>query len=261
MASAAHDSLVLAVRNINRFFGGLHAVNDVSFDVAEGIIKAIIGPNGAGKTTLFNLIGGGLKPSSGTVAYQGQIITGLKTHVIAAQGVSRTFQKVRLCPKMSVLENVMLGRHTRSKAGFGAAMLNLPWTWREEHNTREKSRAILSYLSIDDVAGSDVSSLPFGKQRLVELARALAAEPRLLLLDEPASGLNLHETVELAGLITRIRDQGMTIVIIEHDMSLVMDISDDILVLNYGQKIAEGTPREIQANREVINIYLGEEDA
>lgn len=253
-------SALLQVTRLNRFFGGLHAVADVSFSVTEGAIKAIIGPNGAGKTTLFNLISGNMEPSSGETHFQGELITGLKAHGIAMRGLARTFQNTKLCPHMTVLENTMLGRHTRSKAGFIAGMLNLPWTWREESEIREKSLKILELLSLEDLSDTEASSLPFGKQRATEFARALAAEPKLLLLDEPASGLNLHETEELAELILKIRDLDMTVLLVEHDMSLVMDISDEIVVLNYGEKIAEGTPSEIQKNQEVIHIYLGEDE-
>lgn len=253
-------SALLQVTRLNRFFGGLHAVADVSFSVTEGAIKAIIGPNGAGKTTLFNLISGNMEPSSGETHFQGQLITGLKAHGIAMRGLARTFQNIKLCPHMTVLENTMLGRHTKSKAGFIAGMLNLPWTWREESEIREKSLKILKLLSLEDLSDTEASALPFGKQRATEFARALAAEPKLLLLDEPASGLNLHETEELAELILKIRDLDMTVLLVEHDMSLVMDISDEIVVLNYGEKIAEGTPSEIQKNQEVIHIYLGEDE-
>jgi len=253
-------SALLQVTRLNRFFGGLHAVADVSFSVKEGAIKAIIGPNGAGKTTLFNLISGSMEPSSGETHFQGELITGLKAHGIAMRGLARTFQNIKLCPHMSVLENTMLGRHTRSKAGFIAGMLNLPWTWREESEIREESLKILKLLSLEDLSDTEASSLPFGRQRATEFARALAAEPKLMLLDEPASGLNLQETEELAELILKIRDLDMTVLLVEHDMSLVMDISDEIVVLNYGEKIAEGTPSEIQKNREVIRIYLGEDE-
>jgi branched-chain amino acid transport system ATP-binding protein len=252
---------LLKVNGLNRFFGGLHAVAEVSFSVSEGSIKAIIGPNGAGKTTLFNLISGNMEASSGKTHFNGELITGLKAHDIAKRGLIRTFQNIKLCPHMTVLENTMLGRHTRSRAGFVAAMLNLPWTWREESEIREKSLEILRLLSLEDLGDSEASSLPFGKQRAAEFARALAAEPKLLLLDEPASGLNLHETAELAELILKIRDLDMTVLLVEHDMSLVMDISDEIIVLNYGKKIAEGTPSEIQKNDEVIAIYLGEDES
>jgi branched-chain amino acid transport system ATP-binding protein len=257
----ADSAPLLEIQNINRFFGGLHAVNDVSFSVREHSVKAVIGPNGAGKTTLFNLIAGSLTPSSGSVHHRGTVITGYKPHEVAYRGILRTFQSLKLCSHMTALENAMLGAHTRGKAGLVAGILNLGWTKREEESIREKAFKTLETLGLADVADIEVGNLPFGKQRGVEFARALAADPELLLLDEPASGLNMHETAELAELILKIRDTGKTILLVEHDMSLVMDISDEIVVLNFGKKIAEGRPREVQQNREVINIYLGEEDA
>ena len=252
---------LIEVKKLNKFFGGLHAVNDINFSVQKGTIKAIIGPNGAGKTTLFNLISGNLKYSSGTIFFMDNSITGLKPYEIAEKGISRTFQNIKLNGDMTVLENVMIGRHVRSKAGFIAGMLNLPWTWEEEKAIKESSLKMLDFFSIENLANEEASNLSFGKQRAVEFARALATEPKLLLLDEPAAGLNIYETIELAKLITKIRDFGITILLVEHDMSLVMDISDEIIVLNYGKKIAEDSPQEIQKNPEIINIYLGEEHA
>ena len=240
-----------------RAFGGLRAVHEVSFQVSAGTIKAIIGPNGAGKTTLFNLIAGSLAPDSGSVYRDGREITGLSPHRIAAGGICRTFQTTRLFPAMSVLENVMVGRHPRTKAGFVAGVLSLPWTWREEREIRARARELLEVLGIGEWAEEAAGNLPFGTQRRVELARALATEPRILLLDEPAAGLNIYETREMGDLILKIRDWGITILLVEHDMSLVMDICDDILVLNYGRRLAEGTPEEIQRDPEVIRIYLG----
>ena len=253
--------MFLKVENLNRSFGGLRAVNNVSFSVPEGVIKAIIGPNGAGKTTIFNLIAGSLIPSSGTAYFQNRKITGLKPFEIAQRGILRTFQNIKLCPHLTVLENVMLGRHTRSRARFVAAMLNLPWTWKEERAIRVKAQEMLEMLDITDLAHTEAGELPFGKQRSVELARALAAEPRLLLLDEPAAGLNIYETQILASTICTIKQRGITILLVEHDMSLVMDISDEITVLNFGQKIAEGTPEQVQSNPEVVKVYLGDEAA
>ncbi len=254
-------STLLEVSGLNRFFGGLHAVNDVSFDEAEGEIKAVIGPNGAGKTTLFNLIAGSLKASSGIVVFAGCRISGLRIHEVASAGIARTFQNVRLAPGMSVLDSVMLGRHLRSRAGFAASMLRLPGSRREERAIRARAFELLELFGLADAAEVEAAALPFGRQRAVEIARALAAEPRLLLLDEPASGLNIRETAELALRIRGIRDTGVTVLLVEHDMSLVMDISDSIVVLNYGRKIAEGTPREVRRNREVIDIYLGQDHA
>jgi branched-chain amino acid transport system ATP-binding protein len=248
---------LLELKNTHKYFGGLHAVNDVSLSVEKGVIKSVIGPNGAGKTTIFNLITGNLPMSSGFIYFQGQLISGLRPHQIAEKGIIRTFQNLKLAGHMTALENVMIGRHTKSKAGFASGILNLPPSWAEEKEIREKAHEYLDTLGIADLAETEVSNLPFGRQRLVEFARALAAEPELLLLDEPASGLNMHETEELGRLITRINARGITILLVEHDMSLVMDISDDLLVLNFGKTIANGTPETVQKNEEVINIYLG----
>ncbi len=250
--------MLLKVEELNRYFGGLHAVNNVSFNVKKGQIKAIIGPNGAGKTTLFNLISGSLKASSGKTFFNDHLITGYKPYQIANKGITRTFQNVQLFPHLTVLENVMIGRHIKSRAGFFAGMLNLPFTWKEEKNIKDKSLNLLELLSLYTLKDEESANLPFGKQRLVEFARALATEPELLLLDEPAAGLNIHETEELADQIIKIKDMGITILLVEHDMSLVMNISDEIVVLNYGEKIAEGPPKIIQKNRKVIKIYLGE---
>ena len=255
------SSVLLETKNLHRSFGGVHAVKDVTFHVPSGAIKAVIGPNGAGKTTLFNLIAGTLTPHRGDVVFRGQPITGRKPHAVAALGIARTFQTTKLFPHMTVLENVMMGRHTRTRSGFVAGMLNLPWTWREQRQTEEKARAILDELGLAAHAGETACNLPFGRQRLVEFARALATEPSLLLLDEPAAGLNIYETQELSQLILRIRDTGVTCLVVEHDMSLVMNISDEIVVLSSGKKIAEGVPEDIQRNEEVVRVYLGEEDA
>ncbi|MGE5173874.1 MAG: ABC transporter ATP-binding protein [Betaproteobacteria bacterium] len=252
---------LLEVKNISKRFGGLHAVKDVSFGVAQGSIKAVIGPNGAGKTTLFNLVSGFLSPDSGSIVYRDAPIHGKSPHEIAAQGLSRTFQHIRLFAHMTALENVMVGRHVRSRAGFVAGMLNLPWTGREEKETRERALEIMALMGITDLADADAVSLSYGQQRAVELARALAGGPSLLLLDEPAAGLNMRETADLAKLIGRIRDLGITVLIVEHDMSLVMNISDEILVLSYGEKIADDMPRAVQSNPEVVRVYLGEDDA
>ena len=252
---------LLEIANLNRRFGGLHAVNDVSFAVDSGTIKGLIGPNGAGKTTLLNLISGTLKFDSGTIMFNGQPIHHLAPHKIAACGIFRTFQNIKLFAKMTVLENVMIGRHTKSKAGIAAGTFNLPRTHKEEKHIRERSMAILDMLDITHLAHVDAQSLAFGQQRHVELARALAGEPTLLLLDEPAAGLNIHETEHLGELIQKIRSLGITILLVEHDMSLVMTISDEIVVLSFGEVIAEGKPREVQKNQEVIRVYLGEDHA
>jgi branched-chain amino acid transport system ATP-binding protein len=250
---------LLEIKDLNRHFGGLHAVNNVSFTVEQGMIKAVIGPNGAGKTTLFNLIAGNLPANSGTVYFKSMKINGRKPYQIASLGLSRTYQNIKLFHGMTALENVMVGRHTRSRAGFLSGMLNLPWTWPEERKIKEKAMEYLDLLGVADCADTEVSNLSFGQQRGVEFARALATEPTLLLLDEPAAGLNIYETAEIGRLITRIRERGITVLLVEHDMTLVMDISDEIVVLSFGEKIAEDIPHNIQQNEEVIRVYLGDE--
>ena len=252
---------LLALHGVHKRFGGLHAVNDISFAVAPGSIKAVIGPNGAGKTTLFNLIAGNLPVSAGTITFQGQEIQGKKTHAIVRLGMARTFQNIKLFHGMTALECVMVGRHVQSRCGFFAGLFNLPFTWKEERASRARAMELLDFLQIADLAQVEATSLAFGQQRAVEMARALAAEPKLLLLDEPAAGLNIYETAEVARLITTIRDMGVTVLLVEHDMSLVMDISDEIVVLSFGAKLAEDTPANIQQNAGVIKIYLGEDDA
>lgn len=252
---------LLEVRSLSRSFGGLKAVNEVSFTVNQGSIKSVIGPNGAGKTTLFNLISGMLPCDSGVVLQNGREITRLQPYKIAELGISRTFQTTKLFSRMTVAENVMVGRHSRTRAGFLSGVLNLPWTWREEREIRERSLQLLDALGLAYAADQLASNLPFGKQRLLEIARALATEPSLLLLDEPAAGLNIYETREMADLVLKIRGWGITVLLVEHDMSLVMDISDQIVVLNYGRKVAEGEPAEIQRDPEVIRIYLGGDHA
>jgi branched-chain amino acid transport system ATP-binding protein len=251
---------LLAVEKLSKRFGGLQAVNEVSFSVQSGSIKALIGPNGAGKTTLFNLISGVITPDSGVINFCGNQVQGLRPHQVASRGMARTFQHIRLFPKMTVLENIMIGRHIHSRAGFVAGMLNVPYTWSEERKIRDKAHEILAFLDLDNMAAIEATTLSYGQQRNVELGRALACEPKLLLLDEPAAGLNMSETAELGALVSRIRDTGITVLIVEHDMTLVMEISDEILVLSYGKKIADDKPLAVQSNREVINVYLGEDE-
>ena len=252
---------LLSVRSISKRFGGLQAVDNVSFDVPRGAIKALIGPNGAGKTTLFNLLSGFLRPDRGSVVFDGAEVLGLMPHQIAARGMARTFQQIRLFPKMTVLDNILVGRHLHSRGGFVSCMLHLPFLRKEESGARETCREILEFLGMSGQADEEADRLPYGKQRIVELGRALACDPRILLLDEPAAGLNIRETVEVGKLISRIRERNVTVLLVEHDMSLVMDISDEIVVLSYGQKIAEDKPASIQKDPEVIQIYLGEGDA
>jgi branched-chain amino acid transport system ATP-binding protein len=255
------DNILLETKGLHRSFGGVHAVKDVSIRVPAGAIKAVIGPNGAGKTTLFNLIAGTLTPHQGEILFRDKPITAWKPHAVASLGIARTFQTTKLFPHMTVLENVMVGRHPRTRAGFLAGMLSLPWTWREDRETSTKAMTILEDLGLAEHACETASNLSFGRQRLVEFARALATEPALLLLDEPAAGLNIYETKELGQLIVKIRDRGVTCLVVEHDMSLVMDISDDVVVLDQGEKIAEGSPAAIQRNPEVIRVYLGDDHA
>ncbi len=252
---------LLEVRGVSKRFGGVHAVKDVSFRVAKGTVKALIGPNGAGKTTLFNVVSGVLAPDAGEVLFRGEAIQGRPPHRVAALGLSRTFQHIRLFAGMSALENVMVGRHPRTRAGFVAGMLHLPWTWREEREIEARAREALDFLGIPELGDADATSLSYGQQRAVELARALVSDPELLLLDEPAAGLNMRETVELAKLVGRLRERGITVLVVEHDMGLVMNVSDEVVVLSYGEKIADAEPRAVQKHPEVIRVYLGEEDA
>jgi branched-chain amino acid transport system ATP-binding protein len=260
MSGAVSDPL-LEVQALHHWFGGLHVIDDVSFTCHRGIVKGIIGPNGAGKTTLFNLVAGAFSPVSGRIVFANHPLTGLPSHLVAARGISRTFQATRLFPRMSVLENVMVGMHARSRHGFLAACAGPLFTRREETRIRGACRDVLALLGIADLAGRGAGDLPFGRQRVVEVARALAAQPKLLLLDEPACGLNPRETEEMAALIAGIRERGTTVLLVEHDMSLVMGICDEVLVLSSGRRIAEGTPREVQGNAEVVSVYLGADDA
>ncbi|HUL59788.1 MAG TPA: ABC transporter ATP-binding protein [Anaeromyxobacteraceae bacterium] len=250
---------LLEIAGVSKRFGGLQAVKDVAFRVEKGAIKAVIGPNGAGKTTLFHLVSGVLAPDAGEVRLRGQAIQGRPTHEIAAQGLSRTFQHIRLFAGMTALENAMVGAHVAGRAGFLAGMLHLPWTWREERALRERAREALDLVGVLPLADQDATRLSYGQQRAVELARALAGGPELLLLDEPAAGLNMRETAGLARLLGRIRDRGVTLLVVEHDMSLVMNVSDEVVVLSYGEKIADAAPREVQRDPHVVQVYLGED--
>ena len=251
---------ILEVRNLGMQFGGVAALQDICYSVPGGIIQAVIGPNGAGKTTLFNCISGMLKPSAGRIIFNGGEIDGRAPHTIAELGISRTFQHVALFKKMTVLENVMLGRHPRTRCGFLETGFRLPGMRSEEKQIRIKGLEYLDFVGLADCAGLEAGTLPLGKQKILEIARALATEPRLVLLDEPAGGLNIKETEVLGELIEAIRRLGTTVVLVEHDMNLIMDISDRILVLHFGKVLASGTAGEIKENTKVIEAYLGIEE-
>ena len=250
---------LLKTENVSKSFGGIHAVRRVSFEVCLGQIKGIIGPNGAGKTTLFNLITGFYPADDGVIYFSGHKLNGLGPHQVAELGVARTFQNVELFEGMTVLENIMVGRHPRTSAGFIGAALRLSGQRKEESRIRQDALEMLNFIGLGERAESLSSALPFGLQRIVEIGRALATDPLLLLLDEPASGLSGGETRDLGQLICRIRDRGITVVLVEHDMSLTMEVCEEILVMDYGRTLAEGSPQEIQQNQAVIDAYLGEE--
>jgi branched-chain amino acid transport system ATP-binding protein len=248
---------VIELRGVVMTFGGLMALNDLDFKVRRGMIKAIIGPNGAGKTTLFNVITGSFPPTKGTVTFNGRPIQHLKAHKIANRGISRTFQTVELFGNMTVLENVMLGCYTRIRTSFMASGFVLPQARRKEKQIMENALKILKFIGLADKFKDPADSLPLGEQKLLEIGRALASEPELICLDEPAAGLNETETHVASSLIKAINAKGITVLLVEHDMKVVMNISDEILVLNYGQKIAEGPPEEIRNSPRVIEAYLG----
>ncbi|GFO69876.1 ABC transporter ATP-binding protein [Geomonas limicola] len=250
---------MLRLEGIGKRFGGLTALQGIEFSVTKGSITGIIGPNGAGKTTLFNIATGIYPPSEGKVLLEGTDISQFPPERRARLGLVRTFQNIELFGKMTVLENVMVGLHTQSSSGLFACSFRMPWQMSEERRIREKALEWLEFAGITELADVEAGTLSFGKGRLLEIARAMALEPKLLLMDEPAAGLNSRETAELAELIKRIRDRGVTVALVEHDMDLVMDICDALVVLNLGTMLAEGTPREIQENQAVITAYLGEE--
>lgn len=248
---------LLTVESLSKAFGGVSAISDLSFTITAGPVHSVIGPNGAGKTTLFNLITGLVEPTSGHILLDGQELTGKAVHARAALGLNRTFQNLQLCMNMSAIENVMLGRHLHLEGRFLPALLRLPRITRADRECRERAAELMEFVGLGEYIGAAASAMPYGAMKRLEIARALAAEPKLLLLDEPAAGLNASETAEIEALIHKLAGSGTTVVLVEHDMKLVMNVSEHIIVLNYGRKLAEGTAQEVRRNPDVIAAYLG----
>jgi branched-chain amino acid transport system ATP-binding protein len=256
-ADTVRHDVLLEVDHVTLRFGGVVALNDVSFSLHKGEIFGLIGPNGAGKTTCFNAMTGVYRPTSGEIRFQGASIVGKKKHEITRGGIARTFQNVRLFPEMTALENVMVGADAHHKTSVVGALFRLPRHWREERSGRDRSLELLRFVGINQRAGEVSRNLSYGEQRRLEIARALATNPTLLCLDEPAAGFNPAEKEDLLNLIRKIRDTGVTVLLIEHDMRLVMGVTDRIVVLEFGKKIAEGTPAQVRDNPAVIAAYLG----
>ncbi|EME69007.1 ABC-type branched-chain amino acid transport system protein [Paramagnetospirillum caucaseum] len=248
---------LLKVEKLSKEFGGVHAVEDLTFTVETGHIHSIIGPNGAGKTTLFNLITGVYTPSSGRVLFQDRLVSGMKPYELAALGMSRTFQNLQIFFNMQAIENVMVGHHLHLDRRFLPSLLRLPQVTRRDRECRDYCAGLMEFVGLGKYLDADAASMPYGALKRLEIARALAAQPKMLLLDEPAAGLNATESREIDEVIKKVASSGVTVVLVEHDMKMVMGISDQITALDYGRKLAEGTPAEVRANPEVVSAYLG----
>lgn len=257
---SANNDTLLELEGIGISFGGLRAVDDLSFKIKTGEIVGLIGPNGAGKTTVFNMITGVYKPTDGHIRWHGEEITGLVPHKIAAAGIRRTFQTIRLFADMTVLDNVIAGEHLQIQQKWWQGLLATPSQKREEKQLVDRAMEVLREMDLADVANENATSLPYGVQRRVEMARTLVAKPELIILDEPAAGLNENESAALNDTIRAIRNMGITVILVEHDMSVVMNVTDSIVVINFGKKIAEGNPEQIRGNPLVIEAYLGQDD-